>query len=863
MEKQLLDGGENHEPSVHSPDGRRLRSALLFGPGVRSIACTADAVRVSLLAVAALAVLFVSAGANPAASRTRGAVLTVNDFNDAVDASPGDGICLTAAGRCTLRAAVMEANGLTSTAETIVLGEGTYRLTIPPVARSFPLANDGDLYLGHSQQVTIIGAGAGRTIIEQTAGDRVIRVGGTAMIPGNTISGVTIRGGRETGESLSAGDCCDSGGGGILSQGGDLTLRGVVVTRNEGGGIEYFSGGLGRLRLEDSVVSDNRGVGVGVLGGATITLSTISGNTALGGAGLSVNAMGPSGLRDEEIRVENSLIADNTAEGGYVPSTGGPVFVSRCGGLCSSGGTVRIVDTTIRGNTAGKGAGIWHYGEGTLVIERSAIYENTATAGGGALIRGRFVAENATFSNNAAEVGGGLHIQFNPICQRSGDTCVPLVANETTLRATTIAGNTASTGSGIWSNSADNRIQAAGTILANSPANGNCALSPDEPLGSLGSNLETGESCHLAGTGDLSGADPRLRDLADNGGPTWTRSLRSDSPAIDAYRTAGCPSVDQRYYERGAAGGACDIGAFEAGAAPAPWSRPRLPVGDVLGGRLTFTPTPAFRRAMSSHDVTLRPFGPAAKKGPAFRLPLVAGHFAQPQAELTGRGGIDLSCRGRTVRTGNYALLAAKARATLLAFLAPTDGPLPLLTITQPLVRSGRVSGQGRLTPQAARVLDRLCPGVFRAGMGLGLIDAQFTVGKQPLPPPPPPTTPAPTTPTPTTPTPTPTPTTTTTTTTTTPPPAQLPDLVIDSLSTFSFTVANIGKGSAGDFVVNVSGVIGPLDFKISGLAPGQKAQMTWKTCKPGTITATADSTNLIKETDEKNNTRSFTIPKC
>ena len=111
-------------------------------------------------------------------------------------------------------------------------------------------------------------------------------------------------------------------------------------------------------------------------------------------------------------------------------------------------------------------------------------------------------------------------------------------------------------------------------------------------------------------------------------------------------------------------------------------------------------------------------------------------------------------------------------------------------------------------------------------------IEDFLPAGKPPqLPPPPPP--PPPTTPTTTTPT---------TTATTTPAPVELPDLVIDSLSQFSFTVVNLGKAPAGEFLVDVTGVG---NFKIAGLASGDKAEMTWKTCKPGTITATADSTGL------------------
>ncbi len=98
--------------------------------------------------------------------------------------------------------------------------------------------------------------------------------------------------------------------------------------------------------------------------------------------------------------------------------------------------------------------------------------------------------------------------------------------------------------------------------------------------------------------------------------------------------------------------------------------------------------------------------------------------------------------------------------------------------------------------------------------------------------------------------------TTTTTTTTTAPPPTELPDLVIDSLSTFSFAVPNIGKAPAGPFVVTVSGVG---SFNFNSLAAGDKANGSWKSCKPDTITATADPKNQV---NESNNSRSFTIKK-
>src|SRR5689334_17674897 len=54
---------------------------------------------------------------------------TVNSTADTPDAHPGDGVCRTAAGVCTLRAAIQESN-LAGTKDTISFGIGTSAKTI-------------------------------------------------------------------------------------------------------------------------------------------------------------------------------------------------------------------------------------------------------------------------------------------------------------------------------------------------------------------------------------------------------------------------------------------------------------------------------------------------------------------------------------------------------------------------------------------------------------------------------------------------------------------------------------------------------------------------------------------------------------
>ncbi len=212
-----------------------------------------------------LAALLLSGGGTLA----HAAIFTANSPADAVDANPGNGVCADSAGNCTVRAAIMEANAVVG-ADTITVPAGTYVLTI--LGGSEDAAATGDLDI--TADLTINGAGAGTTIIDGAALDRVLHVlAGTV-----TISGVTVQKG-------SAAD-----GGGILNAGA-LTLNSSTVSGNtmavRGGGI--FNAGT--LALNNSTVSVNASSfeGGGIFNGGTLTLtnSTVSGNSAGNGGGIS------------------------------------------------------------------------------------------------------------------------------------------------------------------------------------------------------------------------------------------------------------------------------------------------------------------------------------------------------------------------------------------------------------------------------------------------------------------------------------------------------------------------------------------------------------------------------------------------
>src|SRR6266704_5458625 len=132
--------------------------------------------RIALLAFASLI-------APVLASLGRAATFTVDTTLDVVDTLPGDGVCATAAGTCSLRAAVQESDALPG-ADTIVLPAGIYPLTIAGSSNNSP--NSGDLDI--SENLAIVGAGARTTIIDGNRIDRLFDVRNPVPV---SISGVT------------------------------------------------------------------------------------------------------------------------------------------------------------------------------------------------------------------------------------------------------------------------------------------------------------------------------------------------------------------------------------------------------------------------------------------------------------------------------------------------------------------------------------------------------------------------------------------------------------------------------------------------------------------------------------------------
>jgi CSLREA domain-containing protein len=261
---------------------------------------------------------------------------TVNSTADAVDETPGDGVCETHLGNhtCTLRAAVMEANHTASGLTKIVFPPGPQTVN----ALSIPIGGTNDETTGDlniTRSTTIVGAGAQTTLLDGAGVDRVFFVESPAVV---TVSNLTI----EHGVS-------NQTGGGIRNT-GTLTLADSVLIVNvapSGGGITSSGPALTVTR---SLVISN-GTSSGAVGGggilvasgtAKIVNTTFFKNESLGNGGA------VACTNDAVCSLFNVTIQNNAADADSNGSGFG-------GGISStSSGTFTLSNSIVNLNIAGK-----------------------------------------------------------------------------------------------------------------------------------------------------------------------------------------------------------------------------------------------------------------------------------------------------------------------------------------------------------------------------------------------------------------------------------------------------------------------------------------------------------------------------
>src|ERR671915_521416 len=324
-----------------------------------------------VLAVVALALIaFLVARAVVFASLAQ---FSVDSTADARDASVGDGVCRTVAGACTLRAAIQEANARPG-ADEIQLPGGTYTLGI--AGQNQNDATSGDLDITDS--VTITGSGAGTTIVDGNALDRVFEVavaGGTVALSGLTITD---------------GDADEYGGALLNSSSATVTVDSSTVT-----GSRLSDNRAGGGRSGAAISNDGAGAVV-------VETTTFSKNRAHANGGAIFNGSGQVSLSD-------STFTDNAA------THGGAVYSS-----ADKGGLLSIRDSTFALNSADDwGGAVVNQNQGSATIRNVSFSENSGLNGGGFANEGNglVTVENSTFTKNAAELtalldsgeGGGMH----------------------------------------------------------------------------------------------------------------------------------------------------------------------------------------------------------------------------------------------------------------------------------------------------------------------------------------------------------------------------------------------------------------------------------------------------------------------
>jgi predicted outer membrane repeat protein len=334
-----------------------------------------------------------------------------------------------------------------------------------------------------------------------------------------------------------------SGCGGSINVAGSarLTLSQARLlnnqSNNQGGALCIETGGS--ASIADSLFRDNRstnhGGAIGNYGAVTISgTKFISNSSSLNGGAIDTTVFAA---------ITGTTFLSNTS--GW-----------RGGGINNYLGLLKVTNTSFISNkTSGfYGGGLANDSNGTLVTGSTFFDNHTAGWGGAIESSGTLTVTNSTVSANRSQLEGG------------GIFWVPSAATTLTLLNDTVVSNTAGThGGNIYAGGVMTApIDVMNTLVAFGSPN-NC----DNPVHSLGNNLENTNVCGFSLGSDQRGANPKIGPLQDNGGPTLTHALKPGSPAIDKGTNSGCPGTDQRGNARpqdgdGNGTAVCDIGAFEA-----------------------------------------------------------------------------------------------------------------------------------------------------------------------------------------------------------------------------------------------------------------------------------------------------------
>lgn len=491
----------------------------------------------------------------------------------------------TGNGTCSLREAVLYANGTAEPDCAPGTATGTTTVTLP--SGPYVLTSGA---LSVTGTTVINGAGAASTTIDANGASQVVKIGTGATV---SLNGVTVTGGTS---GVTTGICsvtCLLFGragvpGGGISNAGTLTLNRSAVTNNTA------SAGTAGI---DSTNDGGAGGGVYNTGTLTITNSTITGNKTLaangedgapttspgagsngGNGGLSGDGGGIDSVNGT-VAISGSTLSGNSTGRGGDGGKGGDGNTTGAGGnggtggsagvgaaIASSGtGSVTVTATTINGNTTGAGGNGGNGGAGAGAAGGAAGAGGNGGAGGAIDSAVASTVQDSTLTGNATGGGGSAGTAGTPggavATAGTGGAGGALTqsASGDNLVASTVASNTAAGEGGGLEIGAGGSITIENTIVASNhtgSANFNCG-GPLTMYGFRGTNVFFGDNT----CGTASG-DPKLQPLAGNGGPVQTMALGAGSSAIDVVPTNDCLPTDERGVAR-PQGPKCDAGAYE------------------------------------------------------------------------------------------------------------------------------------------------------------------------------------------------------------------------------------------------------------------------------------------------------------
>ena len=376
----------------------------------------------------------------------------------------------------------------------------------------------------------IDGKGPGKTVIEQTAKDRVLRNDAAFTgfcCPGLQLNDVTLTGG-------SIGGAGESGGAGFQNNAFAL-LTNVAIKKNvvnSDSSDDLSAGGVyshGFLALANSTVSGNVARG--------------RGETNTGAAGIFVHDGGMT-LQDGS-KVLRNEVEFRKREGNRL-AQGAGIMIANPGMEPSD--LVSIIDSTVAGNSAqgsqlADGGGIFAGAGTNLEIQRSTISGNRSKRGGGLYLVGLsgVTIDNSTISGNSdAGLGGAA------IFHQAG-------AGDIDITRTTIAGNEPSQGH-FAIEAGEQAVLASVVPFASIIFNPGKECGPAAEAGSVdsdGRSVHGDKSCGFDEASFDLKADPELKPLGDNGGGTRTRRptrSRARAPRSTSCRaapgstSAACPA---------------------------------------------------------------------------------------------------------------------------------------------------------------------------------------------------------------------------------------------------------------------------------------------------------------------------------